>query len=199
MSNAGVDKRFPKGTIYPGVIALYRALTEARHYRRMHRIQSQRLFGHGMNGISGPSDSASVVSAQDSAQVDQVQTQCCTVITMTVELVVLHQLTAVVASQVPTVFGCCYTCWLAPDGHATELTTCVYRQQLQCGQGFQLAFRVQSKNFGITSRAFTLSSDSGQCPSHAASNADWQTKAPMWLDMEIKHALFWTNWVKVAT
>ena len=70
--HAGVDKRFPKGTIYPGVIALYRALTEARHYRRMHRIQSQRIFGQGMNGTSGPSDSASVVSAQDSAQVDQV-------------------------------------------------------------------------------------------------------------------------------
>ena len=68
---AGVDKRFPKGTIYPGVIALYRALTEARHYRRMHRIQSQRMFGHAMNGTSGLADAASVVSAQDAAQVDQ--------------------------------------------------------------------------------------------------------------------------------
>ncbi len=70
---AGVDKRFPKGTIYPGVIALYRALTEARHYRRMHRIQSQRMFGNlAANGSPAPADSASVVSAQDSVQVDQV-------------------------------------------------------------------------------------------------------------------------------
>lgn len=70
---SGVDKRFPKGTIYPGVIALYRALTEARHYRRMHRIQSQRMFGNASaNGSPGPADTESVVSAQDSVQVDQV-------------------------------------------------------------------------------------------------------------------------------
>ena len=66
-----MDKRFPKGTIYPGVIALYRALTEARHYRRMHRIQSQRAFG-GMNGHTAAADTSSVVSAEDVAQVDQV-------------------------------------------------------------------------------------------------------------------------------
>ncbi len=86
---AGVDKRFPKGTIYPGVIALYRALTEARHYRRMHRIQSQRMFGNlAANGSPAPADSASVVSAQDSVQVDQVCTvpevkmrsSCCAVL-----------------------------------------------------------------------------------------------------------------------
>lgn len=106
--NVGVDKRFPKGTIYPGVIALYRALTEARHYRRMHRIQSQRLFGHGMNGTSGPSDSASVVSAQDSAQVDQVQTQHRTVMTMTVDLAVMKTMPPEVASQVQSPHDCCY-------------------------------------------------------------------------------------------
>ncbi len=87
---AGVDKRFPKGTIYPGVIALYRALTEARHYRRMHRIQSQRMFGNlAANGSPAPADSVSVVSAQDSVQVDQVciepgqdvqLMQCCAVL-----------------------------------------------------------------------------------------------------------------------
>lgn len=67
----GVDKRFPKGTIYPGVIALYRALTEARHYRRMHRIQSRSAFG-ALNGHSAAAEASSVVSAEDVAQVDQV-------------------------------------------------------------------------------------------------------------------------------
>ncbi|KAK9818035.1 hypothetical protein WJX72_006016 [[Myrmecia] bisecta] len=41
---SGVDKRFPKGTIYPGVIALYRALTEAQHYRKMARVASMQNF-----------------------------------------------------------------------------------------------------------------------------------------------------------
>ena len=68
---AGVERRFPKGTIYPGFIALYRALTEARHYRRMHRIQSQRMLASA-NGSPERQHSASIVSAQDSTQVDQV-------------------------------------------------------------------------------------------------------------------------------
>lgn len=76
---SGVDKRFPKGTIYPGVIALYRALTEARHYRRMHRIQSQRVFNGSMNGHANAAESSSVVSAEDVAQVDQASNAvyCC--------------------------------------------------------------------------------------------------------------------------
>lgn len=73
----GVDKRFPKGTIYPGVIALYRALTEARHYRRMHRIQSQRVFSQSLNGHATAAESSSVVSAEDVAQVEQVRNKCC--------------------------------------------------------------------------------------------------------------------------
>ena len=49
---AGVDKSFPKGTIYPGVIALYRALTEAKHYRKMHRITSRQQLFQGNGSIS---------------------------------------------------------------------------------------------------------------------------------------------------
>ena len=49
---AGVDKSFPKGTIYPGVIALYRALTEAKHYRKMHRITSRQQLFNGNGNLS---------------------------------------------------------------------------------------------------------------------------------------------------
>ena len=75
-AHAGVDKSFPKGTIYPGVIALYRALTEAKHYRKMHRITSRQQLFNG-NGNGSISSRGGVIPASElSTAMEEVRTLC---------------------------------------------------------------------------------------------------------------------------
>lgn len=83
---SGVDKSFPKGTIYPGVIALYRALTEAKHYRKMHRITSrQQLF----NGNGNLSSRGGVIPASElSTAMEEVT--CCAVDPGSDQLTAVH-------------------------------------------------------------------------------------------------------------